>query len=387
MSEKLRVGINLLWLVPGVVGGSEEYATRQLEALALYPADDLEFTLFALRPFTFVYPELADAFRTVALRLDGGIRPVRVGAESTWLAREAHRRELQLVHHVGGRVPMVSSTPTVVTIHDLQPLERPHNFTVVKRAFLHRALPASAARARLIVTPSDHVRRRVVDLLHVPEERTAAIAAPVRVRTIPVHRPTVVPPALAALVDTRTPFFLYPAITYAHKNHATLLEAVALLRRERSNVRLVLTGGSGDAEESVRAHIARLGLGDAVLRVGRVPRPVLDWLIDHAAAVVFPSSFEGFGLPVLEAMASGCPVIAADATALPEVVDGAGLLVAPEDAVAWRDAMARQLGSSRAAAAAAGRARAARFTHERIAGELQRVYRRALDEGEHEPIR
>jgi alpha-1,3-rhamnosyl/mannosyltransferase len=217
--------------------------------------------------------------------------------------------------------------------------------------------------------------------LHVPDARTAAIPAPVPVRTVPVHRPTVVPPALAALVDTRTPFFLYPAITYTHKNHATLLDAVALLRRDRPDVRLVLTGGSGDAEESVRARITGLGLGDAVLRVGRVPRPVLDWLIDHAAAVVFPSTFEGFGLPVIEAMASGCPVIAANATALPEVLDGAGVLVAPQDPNAWRDAMAAQLGSSRAAAAAAGRARAARFAHQPIAPEQHAVYRRGLDDG------
>jgi alpha-1,3-rhamnosyl/mannosyltransferase len=381
MSDRAQVGINLLWLVPGVVGGSAEYATRQLEALALFPPDDLDLTVFALRPFTFAYPELAGAFRTVSLRLDGGVRPVRVGAESTWLARASRRRGLALVHHLGGRVPMVSPAPSVVTIHDLQPLERPRNFSLVKRRFLARALPASAARARVVVTPSDHVRRRVVELLHVPDARTAAIPAPVPVRTVPVHRPTVVPPALAALVDTRTPFFLYPAITYTHKNHATLLDAVALLRRDRPDVRLVLTGGSGDAEESVRARITGLGLGDAVLRVGRVPRPVLDWLIDHAAAVVFPSTFEGFGLPVIEAMASGCPVIAANATALPEVLDGAGVLVAPQDPNAWRDAMAAQLGSSRAAAAAAGRARAARFAHQQIARELHAVYRRGLDDG------
>ncbi|HEV8296658.1 MAG TPA: glycosyltransferase family 1 protein [Acidimicrobiales bacterium] len=373
----LRVGINLLWLVPGVVGGTEEYATRQLEALAKHRPPGIAFTVFALAPFADAYPELTTAFDTVTIPLRGRVKPLRVAVENTWLAWQSRRHSLDVLHHLGGRIPRLSRVPPVVTIHDLQPLEQPQSFSIAKRLFLGRALPQTARRARIVITPTEYVRARVIERFTLSADRVVALFAPVSVRKVPTPRPEVLPPAVAALVDTRTPFFLLPAITYRYKNHRTVLDAFAGLREDRPDVRLVLTGGPGDAEDAVRAHIADLGLGESVLRTGRVPRPVLDLLLDHAVALVFPSRFEGFGLPVLEAMAAGCPVVASNVTALPEVVADAGTLVPPDDPAAWRAAMAQQLVASRGDAAAAGRRRAAAFGSESIANGLAAVYRAA----------
>ena len=377
MNSPRRVGVNLLWLVPAVVGGSEEYATRLLRAVAKTEHDDIEIVLFALESFARAHPDLTNAFETRVLRLDGRLKPLRVLAESSWLAR--HTRRFDLMHHMGGRIPLVSPvTRNVVTIHDLQPLEHPENFSRVKRIFLARALPRSARRARLVMTASEYVRQHVVDRLHVPLERTVAVPAPVEPRSATPSASRDAPARLAPLIEGTVPYFLYPVITYRHKNHRVLLDAFALLHADHPEVRLVLTGGPGDAEDDVRAAIGRLGLDKAVIRTSRIERPVLDALIDRATAVVFPSRFEGFGLAVIEALAAGCPVIAANATALPEVVGGAGVLVDVDDVGGWTRAMAAQLDAPREAGAAVRRERAAAFAPAVCAQRLLDAYRAAL---------
>jgi alpha-1,3-rhamnosyl/mannosyltransferase len=366
----LRVGINLMWLAPGVVGGSEQYATRIVEALLDAKPDDIELVLFTLPAFARAHPQIATRCVTVVAPVTGDRRPVRVLAESTWLAIEARRRRIDVAHHVGGRVPLVVTAPSVVTIHDLQPLDHPENFSAVKRAFLGRALPRTARRARFVTTPSEFVRRGVISQLGVDDDRAYVVSAPVALAARPLGtaRPT--------LVGDR-PYFLYPAITYVHKNHAVLIDAFARVVAERPEALLVLTGGDGPCEADVRARIARLGLTGSVLRPGRVPATELDALVAHATALVFPSRYEGFGLPVAEAMAAGCPVIAADATALPEVVGDAGVLVAPDDIDAWHHAMRDQLDADRATAGARGRAAVARYSAARAADTLLDLYRRA----------
>jgi glycosyltransferase involved in cell wall biosynthesis len=128
----------------------------------------------------------------------------------------------------------------------------------------------------------------------------------------------------------------------------------------------------------VTAEVGRLGLAERVRRVGRVPGPDLRAMVGGAVATLFPSTHEGFGAPVLEAMAAGCPVVVAAATALPEVVGGAGLLVDPHDEGAWADAMNRLLADQdeRDRLAAAGRARAATFAPAAGAEALLDAYRR-----------
>ncbi|MCU1454949.1 MAG: glycosyl transferase, group 1, partial [Acidimicrobiales bacterium] len=325
----LRVGVNLLWLVPGVVGGSEEYTTRLLRGLAVDPPADLHVTLFVLEPFIASHPDLAASFPTVSLTLDGRMRPLRVAAESTWLPTQARRRRIDLLHHAGGVIPpgpAVRSHPAVLTIHDLQPLVRPENFSRLKRTWLGALLPRSARRARMVATPSDHVGQQVVELLHVPAGRVATVP-----HGIEPPRPT--SPEVQASVRRRLGigdrFVLYPAMTYPHKDHETLLRAFARIATDRPDVDLVLTGAPAQEEERLRRLTGELGLTARVHRTGRIPRADLDALFDSASVLACPSRFEGFGAPVLEAFGHGCPVVAARSTSLPEVVGDAGLLVPP----------------------------------------------------------
>lgn len=371
----LRVGVDLLFLRPGEVGGSEEYTVRGLAALAERASPDLEPVLFVLEPFRRAHPDLAAAFPTEVLRSRGRPRPVRVAAQSTWLARRVRRLELDLVHHAGGTVPPVRAAPALLTIHDLQPLELPEHFSPLKRAYIRLAVPRSARAARLVVTPSEAARRSVVSLLGVPDHRTAVVPHGIDLAALD-PTPSAADRAVADRLGVERPFFLFPAIPYPHKGHAVLVEALG--RARHAEAHLVLTGGPGPEDAALAAAVDRAGLAARVHRTGRVPRPELEALYRTAAAVAFPSRYEGFGNPVLEAMGHGCPVLAADATALPEVVADAGVLLPPDDPQAWADAMDRLLDQpdERRRLATAGRDRAAAFPWSRTADALVEAYRR-----------
>ena len=177
------------------------------------------------------------------------------------------------------------------------------------------------------------------------------------------------------------PFFLYPAITYPHKNHLTLLRAFADLRSTHPDANLVLTGGEAKAEPAVRNEISRLGLVDHVKRLGRIPRGDLETLLDAATAVTFPSLFEGFGIPVLEAMTHGRPVISSNTTSLPDVVGDAGILIDPHRPAEWTKAMAELLDHPDRCEELrrAGLARAAHFDWRRSIDALVGAYLTALE--------
>ncbi|MDQ2677156.1 MAG: glycosyltransferase family 4 protein [Actinomycetota bacterium] len=385
--------MNLLWLVPGVVGGSEDSVTGALRAVAALDEPDLDLRLAVLESFPSAHPDLAAAFTCEVNDLSGANKVRRVLAEQTWLARMARRTDAQVVHHAGGVAPLVSPARNVLTIHDLQPLDLPANFTRTKRAYISSMVGRSARGAEVVCVPSEFTRSRVVDLLGV---------APERVRVVPWFVEGVRGAAAGGAVDGRVggavdgavsravsgavdpevpsgPYFLYPAITYPHKQHVLLVDAFAIVARADPSVTLVLTGGEGPSEAAVRDRIASHGLGHRVLRAGRVSRDHLEALYAGAAAVTVPSNYEGFGLPALEAMVRGRPVLAAAAGSLPEVV-APDSLVDPVDVTAWADAMQSVLQLStqeRAARIALGHELAARFSPHRTATDLLSAYRRA----------
>ena len=173
------------------------------------------------------------------------------------------------------------------------------------------------------------------------------------------------------------PFFLYPTITYPHKNHVSLIRAFAAWPPPIRSRCSSSPAAPVAPEPEVRGEIERQGLGERVVRAGRVPRPDLDALFDAAAALTFPSHYEGFGIPVLEAMSHRLPVLASSSTALPEVVGDGGVLLDPDDIEAWAEAMADIVNdpAHRAELSRRAEARAAGYTWEASAQALAAVYR------------
>lgn len=370
-----KVGINLLFMVPGKVGGSETYLTRLLHGL-IERSSDLDYTIFALPQFAEVYPELAKTFKTAIAPATGQIKSFRVAGENSWLAAQCRIRRIDLIHHAGGTVPLIRTAKPVLTIHDLQYLYYPEYFTRTKLNYLKMMVPRSAEAARLVLVPSEFTRRTVIERLNI--DPSIVLVVP---HGISPREPHEQPPDVRAKYDLPGPFFLFPAISYPHKNHLVLVEAFSRLVASRPDAMLVLTGAKGSMETRLGAEIRKLGLEQNVRRLGYLPTADLDALYAQAVALTFPSRFEGFGAPVLEAMARSCPVIAADATALPEVVRDAGVLISPDNAEEWHQAMREMLDDEelRQRLSKAGLERARGFTWKDSADVLEDAYRHVLE--------
>lgn len=365
------VAVNLLWCVPGDVGGSEQYLVRQLLGLAERPGEFLP-TLYCLPAFVDAHPELAELYPMVTAGITGDGRPRRVLTEHTWLRRRTG--SAALVHHGGGTAPIGGHRPFVLTIHDLQYLTHPEYLTPRKLRYLSWAIPRSVRAATVVAVPSEYVRSTVVDAYGIDPDRIVVVPHGVE--------PTIGSGARSEFELRRDHglgagrVVVYPAITHPHKGHRFLLEVMARYWDD-PDLRMILLGGAGSAESEVAAAIDRLGLGRRVVRPGRVSDADRDGLIALADALVFPSEYEGFGAPVVEAMALGTPVICSDQPALAEVVGDAGLVL-PRDVEAWADALdvvARRSNELRAA----GRRRAEEFTARRSGDRLAAAYHLALE--------
>jgi glycosyltransferase involved in cell wall biosynthesis len=369
-----KIGINLLWLVPGQVGGSETYTTRLLSGLA-ERSSELDYTLFVLPQFAEAHPELASTFKHAFAPITGQWRSFRVAGENSWLIAQCRRRNIDLLHHAGGTMPFLRGTRRVLTIHDLQYLYYPEYFAGMKLHFLKTVVPRSAEAARLVLTPSDYTRRTVIERLNI--DPSIVVTVPHGVSPRESKRQTL---PIRELYELSGPYFLFPAITYPHKNHLVLLKAFAKLLKRHPGVTLILTGAKGSMEVRVASEIRELGIESRVRRLGYVPSAHLDALYHDAVSLVFPSRFEGFGAPVLEAMGHGCPVIAANATALPEVVGEAGILVSVDNSDDWAGAMSELLEDEemRSRLSKLGAERARGFTWTRSADVLEEAYRFAL---------
>lgn len=369
------VSVNLLWCVPGKVGGSEDYLVRQLLGLSALRSQptvaDVDVTLCVLQGFAEAHPDLAGAFRMDVAPIDGSSRARRVVAEHTWLARRT--AQAALVHHGGGTVPSLGRQPTVLTIHDLQYRTFPHYLMPIKRRYLRWTMPRSAKRASVIAVPSEYVRRTVIEAYGVAEEYVVVVPHGMEPALGRRATPELELRAKFDLGDG--PVLVLPAMTHPHKGHLFLLDVMATSWPD-PDLRLVLIGGRGAHEGAVRSAMDREGLRGRVLRPGRVSAEDRDGLVAMSIAMVFPSEYEGFGAPVIEAMTLGAPVICSDRTSLPEVA-GSAALVLPLVREAWAAALDEVI-RRRDELVAAGHVRCAAFTSESSAHALLGAYALAL---------
>lgn len=350
------LAVNLLWSVPGV-GGSEEYLVRQLAGLA-ETSGEWSVEVFAPRGFSRRHPGLAGCFRVHEAPSDCTNRPVRVLLEHTWLA--VRTRRFSAVLHGGGTVPLIGRRPTVLTIHDIQWVDHPGWVAPRKLRYLRAAVPRSVARATRVTVPTRFVADSLVAAFGTDRSRIGVVRHGLE------HdfgdRCTPSDELRRRFALGAGPVLVYPAITHPHKNHAFLLRLLAAGRGRWGDpdLRLVFVGSPGAADDDVRRAVVDLGLGGRVVMPGRVEAADRNGLLAMAAALVFPSEYEGFGAPVIEAMRLGAPVIASDRTCLPEVVGDAGITV-PLEETAWTAALDEAV-LRRDELAARGRARAADFT-------------------------
>jgi len=312
--------------------------------------------------------------RTVSL----GYKPWRMLVWLGQLGRVGFNRLLpgaRLYHATEHLLMPLRGIPTVLTVHDLIFRRYPAHHKPLNRTYLNATLPLFCRRAGHIIAVSEQTKRDIMAAYGVPAEKISVIyeAADPRFRPQP---PEVVA-EVRARYDLPPRYVLFVGTIEPRKNLVGLLEAYRSLLDRGSNVGLVTAGRTGWRSESFFERLAALRVAERVTLLGPFPDAELPALYSAADVLAFPSLYEGFGLPVLEAMACGTPVVASNTSAIPEVAGEAGILVPPHDVVALAGALERVLADAalRADLRARGLAQAARFTWQRSAEATLALYR------------
>jgi glycosyltransferase involved in cell wall biosynthesis len=302
----------------------------------------------------------------------------RVLWEQTALPLALARGRADLFHSMAFALPWVRPCRSVVTIYDLSFVLSPEAFRPANRLYLRAITRRSASWADAVIAISENTKRDIVRLWGISPDKVRVAPCGVDERFGPLppdeverfRRRHSLPEQMVLFIGTLEP----------RKNLVTLIEAYALLRRRGLRHVLVLAGGKGWKYEPVFEAVERLGLGDAVRFPGYVPADELPLWYNAASLFVYPSLYEGFGLPPLEAMACGTPVIVSDRASLPEVVGPEGITVGPSDVSGLADEMQRVLSDSSLAEHLSdyGRRRAKEYSWDRAARVTLDVYRSLL---------
>jgi glycosyltransferase involved in cell wall biosynthesis len=367
----MRVALNLSFLAPGETGGMEVYARELARALA--ERDDLELVLLGNRLLDDGWPDVD----RVVMPVDPRRRVEWVIGDQVHAPRAAARVRADVLHSLASTGPAAGDVVRVTTIHDLNYKLVPDTHFGVRGLGMRALVPLAARRSRRLLVDAESTRGDLERHLGIAPEKVDV--APLAAR-VPAG-PEVTPEAelRERLELGERPLVLSLSAKRPHKNLARLFGAVAAMEPERRPV-VVVPGYPTPHEEELRELARELGIAELVRMPPWLPGADLEGLYRAAACVVFPSLYEGFGLPVLEAMARGVPVACSNRSSLPEVAGDAALTFDPEDTEAIRSAMERLLTDPTLAGRLreAGRERAALFTWERTAELTAGTYRRAL---------
>ncbi len=373
----MHVGLNLIFLVPGETGGMETYARELIPALVAARPD--------LRLTAFINREAAAAadgpwgqlIPTVTVPVHARRRVEWVRGEQQLLAPRARAAGVDLLHSLASTAPAWGRYRRVVTVHDLIYRAYPDSHAGLLSLGMRVLVPLAAHRSHRVIADSASTRDDLIRLLHVPARKIDVV--PLGVGPAPTPAPDAAREVRARYARHGQPLVLSVSAKRPHKNLLRLLDALALLPAQRRPV-LVLPGYATPHEAELRARAAELGIAADVRFVGWVDARELDGLYAAADAFVFPSLYEGFGLPVLEAMRRGVPVACSDRSSLPEVAGDAALLFDPERPQAIADAIAALLEDPDRAQRlrAAGLRQAERFSWTATARGTLDSYERAL---------
>jgi glycosyltransferase involved in cell wall biosynthesis len=373
----MHVGLNLVFLVPGETGGMEIYARELIPAL-LAERPELRLTAFVNR-------EAAEAregpwhelIPHVTVPVSARHRSEWVRGEQQLLPRAAARSSVELVHSLASTAPAWGAFRRVVTIQDLTYRVYPEAHFGIRSIGMRMLVPLAARRSDRIIAPSNNTRDDLVRLLHVPAGKVDVV--PDGVGTTASAAPTDEAELRNRYSLDDHPFVLAVSAKRPHKNLLRLFDALALIPGERRPM-LVLTGYPTSHEDDLRRRVTELGLDADVRILGWVTVEELEGLYRSARCFVFPSLYEGFGLPVLEAMARGVPVACSDRASLREVAGEAALLFDPESPASIASAIEKLFGDADAAERLrrAGLERAQQFSWSATARGTLASYERTL---------
>jgi glycosyltransferase involved in cell wall biosynthesis len=322
----MRIGINLLYLIPGVVGGTETYAKELVAALHSQLGENDELVIFCSRESGTVFrsqPKL----KIVTLPFHSQNRIARIIAEQILLPLYSLKEGIAVLLSLGYTQPLFLSCKSIVVIHDLNWQYHPEDFRLIPRLLLRYLVTLSAWRASAIIAISQATKISIVDHLSIDPNKISVI----------YHGMTQSVNHKDFIGSTREKYrlprrYLFSVLShYAHKNLETLVSAYLSIQKDEGSLHLVVAGtGTGSAKKLRAKYLKEIG-NPKIHLLPHLTDQELAALYQGAEIFVFPSAYEGFGLPVLEAMSHQTPVISSNAYALKEVVGSAGILVDPYD--------------------------------------------------------
>jgi glycosyltransferase involved in cell wall biosynthesis len=348
----IRIGVNALYLIPGGVGGTEIYLRNLVRALAEIDSVN-EYVLFTNRETGQSLSPGRANFRVMEQPVHAAFRGGRIIWEQSGLLLAIAAHRLDVLLNPGFTAPILCGCPQVTVFHDLQHKRHPEHFRWFDLPFWRFLLFWSAHVSRALIADSEATRGDLMRFYRLPHAKIRVVPLGVESRFFEIAR------------ERRPePFLLSVSTLHPHKNLDTLLRAFAEFRRARPEFRLVIAGLRGFDAINLEQLQQKLGLQDAVKFTGWIPREELYALYARAFAFLYPSTFEGFGLPVLEALAAGIPTACSNIEPLASMAGPAALQFDPGDATALANALMRIVADEplRAELALAGPDRAARFS-------------------------
>ena len=364
MPIQRRIGVNALYLIPGGVGGTEIYLRNLLQALAEIDSRN-QYLVFTSRETGDDLCPAAHNFRLVKSPVPARFRPARLIWEQTVLPLQSLKHRLDVLFSPGFSSPLVCRGRKVTVIHDLQHKRQPQNFGLIERKAWDAIVWSSVRFSAQLIVVSDSSRRDVAEIYQTDPARIHVIHHGVEPAFFNLpNAPERDPSVLGSAGVPPGRYVLAVSTIHRHKNWLRLFDAFDVLIREGRQERLVIAGLRGKASPDVRIRLQDARLAAGVTLLGWQPRSVVLSLYQHAEALVFPSTFEGFGMPVLEAMAAGVPVACSDIPPLKEIAGNVAEFFDPSSPEEIADALRRVLDEPRRRASmiARGRERAAGST-------------------------
>jgi len=373
----MRIGLNLLHALPEI-GGGWNYIANLVGALGQCDETN-SYIAFVTRESEYLVPAKPN-FRSVLIGIRSVSRLQRILYENTFLQVMARNYNLDCMHWFANTQALINTVPGVVTIHDLGVFENAVAFPQIKRVYLHLMMMITAKRAKMLLPVSRSTANKLQKLLHIDPSRMVVI--PVMLPPNFVRFPPDAVTKFKAKYGLPNEFWLYVAHFYPHKNHVRLIYAYHQLKLSGVNPwPLILRGDPQGAETQVSELITSLGLEDHVILLPRLDNREMPLLYSAATALIFPSLYEGGGIPVIEAMTCSCPVVASNIPAVQEFAGDAALYFDPTDVASICEAMRifQNSPQKREACRRLGLVRAAEFRPERLVNRLLQAYTKASE--------
>ncbi|MBI5887165.1 MAG: glycosyltransferase family 4 protein [Deltaproteobacteria bacterium] len=369
----MRIGINALYLLPGKVGGSETYALNIVKGL-LDADRENEYVIFINRECAGLFEKHAPGARIVRCPLNASSRPMRILWEQFVLPFQLRRHKIDLLFSPGLTTPFFSPVPSALVIFDMQHVNQPQFFPAFFLFFLRTIIRLSAKAASRIITISERSKKDVVEFYGIRPDKISVTYLAAN-KAFGAQNKTDAD-RVRGKYGLPERFILYAAASLPHKNHLRLLEAFKSVLEKFPDVRLVLTGARDYGQEAISRRIKELGLEGSVVFLGWLPFEDLPGLYAASTVFVFPTTHEGFGIPVLEAFASGVPVVCSRIEPLTEVAGDAALYIDPMSVSSIAEGILKALGDGglRQRLVEKGFYRAGQFSWEKAVKETLSVF-------------